>query len=259
MDHEITHFTPPTSTVGPRAAILSGKPTAGTSVGPARRFLTAGAAGALLLPPIAWTLVGAEPAAVGLALLAYLSAVTLCAAAVARSHPHGKLGWGNLATLSRLVLTMALLAPVVVPGNTAAILTVAMLALCLDGVDGWLARRQGQESDFGARFDMEVDALLGLILALNAWAAGTVGPVVLLLGLPRYLFVAAGLRWSWIARPLPERFGRKTVCVVQICALVALQLPVLAGVPAAAIVGLTLAALAWSFARDLHWLWRAQP
>jgi multidrug efflux pump subunit AcrA (membrane-fusion protein) len=38
----------------------------------------------------------------------------------------------------------------------------------LDGVDGWLARRHEIASRFGARFDMEVDALL--ILALSVLA-----------------------------------------------------------------------------------------
>ena len=39
------------------------------------------------------------------------------------------------------------------------------LLLALDGLDGWAARRQGLVSAFGARFDMEVDALLILALA----------------------------------------------------------------------------------------------
>ena len=39
----------------------------------------------------------------------------------------------------------------------------------LDGVDGWLARRSGIASAFGARFDMEIDALLILVLAVLAW------------------------------------------------------------------------------------------
>src|SRR5262245_16267957 len=34
------------------------------------------------------------------------------------------------------------------------------IAAILDGVDGWLARRTGPMSEFGARFDMEVDAAL---------------------------------------------------------------------------------------------------
>jgi phosphatidylglycerophosphate synthase len=38
--------------------------------------------------------------------------------------------------------------------------------LALDGLDGWLARRFGLASAYGARFDMEVDGFLILVLAL---------------------------------------------------------------------------------------------
>ena len=53
---------------------------------------------------------------------------------------------------------------------------VVMLAIAvtvLDGADGWLARRSGVSSAFGARFDGEVDAFL--ILALSVAVAPTYG------------------------------------------------------------------------------------
>lgn len=188
--------------------------------------------------------------------MGYLLAVVLIATLMQRGYPFAVLGLGNLVTLLRLVLTSAFLAPLVAPGVVPAMVIVALLALLLDGVDGWLARRQGRESDFGARFDMEVDAALGLVLALNVWTAGTLGPEVLLLGLPRYLFALAAWQLPWIGGTLPERFSRKVVCVVQIVALIALQIPALAGAPAVAIFAAALAALAWSFGRDLLWLRR---
>ena len=226
---------------------------------PLLRFLAAVLLGGLgLLPSVAYLLVGPQPKALGLALAVYACAAALTTAAFAVARPLERVGLCNLVTLLRLVLTAALVAPLAAPGATGAILAVATLALLLDGVDGWLARWQGTASAFGARFDMEVDAGLGLILALNAWTAGIVGPAVLLLGLPRYAFAAAGRLLPWIARPLPERYGRKVVCVVQIAALIALQLPALQGPAATAILILALAALAWSFGRDLLWLWQAR-
>jgi hypothetical protein len=81
-----------------------------------------------------------------------------------------------------------------------------------------------------------------------------VGPEVLLLGLPRYLFAVAGRVWSWLALPLPDRFGRKAVCVLQILALMALQLPSLAGAGATALFLVASGALLWSFGRDVLWL-----
>ena len=226
--------------------------------GPVARLLLAALAGAAMLPAVVYPLVGDAPAALTVALTAYLAAAALSAALMRRGYPHRDLGLCNLVTLARLVLASALLAPLVGPGAAGPIVAVALLALMLDGVDGWLARRQGRESAFGARFDMEVDAAFGLVLAVNALAAGHAGPGVLLLGLPRYLFAAAARRWSWLARPLPERLGRKIVCVLQITVLIALQVPTLASALAPALVSATLALLGWSFGRDVAWLWRAR-
>ena len=51
----------------------------------------------------------------------------------------------------------------------ALLVTLAAVALCLDLVDGWVARRTGTETELGARFDGEVDAFL--ILALSVYVA----------------------------------------------------------------------------------------
>ena len=39
----------------------------------------------------------------------------------------------------------------------------------LDLVDGWVARRTGTASPFGARFDLETDAALILVLSWLVW------------------------------------------------------------------------------------------
>ena len=79
----------------------------------------------------------------------------------------------------------------------------ALPAVALDGVDGWLARRSGLSSDFGARYDMETDALLILVLAVLAWRQEKAGAWIVLAGAMRYLFVAAGYIWTWMTAPLP--------------------------------------------------------
>lgn len=200
-----------------------------------------------------------QPLALGVVAGGFLTGAVLVLGLLRRGYPHPGLGWCNAVTLVRLALAAALLAPLVAPAPPEAVVFgLAVLALGLDGADGWLARRQGRASAFGARFDMETDSALALILALNAWAAGTAGAAVLLLGLPRYGFAAAGRLWPWLEAPLPERFGRKAVCVLQVAVLAALQLPGLPAGLADGAVGLVLAALAWSFGRDVLWLWRAR-
>lgn len=233
------------------AATAPAAPTAATA-----RFALLALATLPAVAGIALGLVGPAPVAIAGAVAAQLAAAGLAAAMLRRDYPHPALGLGNAVTLVRLALTSALVAPLFADALGWAVIAVALATLALDGVDGWLARREGRVSAFGARFDMEVDAALGLILALNAWAAGTVGAVVLLLGLPRYLFLVAARLLPWLDDPLPESFRRKAVCVLQIAALVALQVPALPASAAIAILAIATLALYGSFARDVHWLWR---
>ena len=57
----------------------------------------------------------------------------------------------------------------------AAIVVLSTLALVLDVVDGWVARRTRTSTAFGARFDGEVDAFLILVL-LRYFARRTLDP-----------------------------------------------------------------------------------
>lgn len=191
------------------------------------------------------------------AIAIYLAAAGLVGALLVAHYPHRALGWCNVVTLARGVLVAFLVTPLLFAEPGAMVVAaLAALALALDGVDGWLARRDGLASAFGARFDMEVDAAFALVLSLLALATGKVGFLVLVLGATRYAFVAAGLLLPWLDAPLPERRSRKAVCVIQIAVLVAIQLPaVTAGVASA----MTLAAsllLLLSFGRDILWLHR---
>src|ERR671914_729658 len=72
----------------------------------------------------------------------------------------------------------------------ALLVTLAGVALVLDAVDGWVARRTGMTTALGARFDGEVDAFL--ILALSVYVAPAYGAWVLAIGAARYGFLAAG-------------------------------------------------------------------
>ena len=93
--------------------------------------------------------------------------------------PGTGLGPANRVTLGRATLVLALAALVPQPqvginGGDWFIIGLATVALCLDGVDGWLARRTGNTTRFGARFDMELDSLLMLVLAALVWRSGNV-------------------------------------------------------------------------------------
>jgi phosphatidylglycerophosphate synthase len=132
----------------------------------------------------------------------------------------------------------------------------ATIASALDGLDGWAARRTGLASEFGARFDLETDGLLILALSVLVWRLGITGPWILLAGLLRYLFIAAGAVRPWMRRPLPPSRRRQTTCVAQIVGLVAALAPVVPRGPGRAVAASTLAALCYSFCVDTYWLWQ---
>jgi phosphatidylglycerophosphate synthase len=234
----------------------------GAAVTPAtRRFLLAGAGG-IALGAGGALLLGAPPIATAAACSALALAIGGSAAALARAHPHPALGAANLVTLGRLVLVSVLLSGMLsalagAPVASPPLIAMAVIALVFDGVDGRLARRQQLESPFGARFDMEVDSAFALVLAVLA-ALGPAGPLALLLGMPRYLFWAAGAALPWLDGELEPRYSRKVVCVVQLIALIALLLPGLPPPLALGVVAVTAALLAWSFGRDIVFLHRAR-
>jgi len=176
-----------------------------------------------------------------------------------RHHPLARFGPANQITALRAVLASVILALVGEPhanGLAAAAATLGLLVMMLDGLDGWVARRTSMASDFGARFDMEVDALLILALSILAWQYEKAGAWVLLSGLLRYVFVVSGWFWAWLRAPLPSSHRGKVICVIQSGGLVAVVSPVVPWPASALIAAVSLGALAYSFGVDVVWLWR---
>lgn len=170
-------------------------------------------------------------------------------------------GLANRVTFLRAALVMPVAAMALLPGHLDAgatywLLGLAAIALALDGLDGAVARRTGRVTTFGARFDMELDALLILVLALLVWQTGQAGIWVLLIGLMRYLFVAAGWRWTWLQGELLPSRRRQTICVVQSIALLMALAPVVVPELASAIALGALLLLSYSFIVDVLWLHR---
>ena len=184
------------------------------------------------------------------------------------THPHPSFGAANRITLMRLAL-LALLAALVgevVPQPPLAsmpaawlIVIAATLTALLDAVDGPLARRSGQSSEFGARFDMETDSAFTLVLCVLVLQAGQAGLWVLAAGLMRYAFVLAARCLPWLAGALPPSRRRQTVCVVQITTLIVCLGPIVPPAVAAALAAASVVLLAISFAIDIRTLARARP
>jgi phosphatidylglycerophosphate synthase len=171
------------------------------------------------------------------------------------------LGPADAVTLARAALVggvTAVVADRLVAGTVpvATLVVLASVALVLDGVDGKVARRTGTASPLGARFDMEVDAFLVLVLSVQVALLAT--PCALVIGGMRYAFVVVSWAMPWLSGTLPARFSAKVVAAGQGVVLVVVCAGVLPRPVAAALVVAALAALLWSFGQSVAWLWRAR-
>lgn len=161
------------------------------------------------------------------------------------------------ASLVMLVVAMAGEAPA--PALAALALAVGTVAALLDAVDGAIARRRKQATAFGARFDMETDALFILALSVLAWTWDKAGVWILLAGLARYLFVAGTAVLPFMNQALPPSRRRQTVCVVQVVTLLVCIAPWIPSPLSDRVAGAGLVALVCSFLVDLRWLYRSAP
>ncbi len=170
------------------------------------------------------------------------------------------LGPADLVTLLRSALVGGVAALVAdsfsrsVPA--AALVVLAGVALLLDGVDGRVARRTGTSSEVGARFDMEVDSVLVLLLSVSA--ARSLGVWVLAIGSVRYVRLVAGRLWPWLRRPVPPRYWCKIVAVVQGVVLTAAAAGVLPRAVAVLALVVVAGLLTESFGREVSGLRRTR-
>lgn len=221
-------------------------------------------AGLLLLGLAAGIAAVLGPLALGFvvkAVAVFLAACAWVLWAVRRHAQHIRFGAANRVTLARLGLIALLAGAVGEPlpdpvGMAWGTVVVATTAALLDALDGPLARAQGLASEFGARFDMESDALLMLVLCLLVLHFDKAGAWVLMAGLARYLFVLAGCLLPWMRRVLPPRAWRKAVCVIGITCLIVCLGPIISRAWSQAIAAASLALLMCSFTADVLWLVR---
>ena len=175
------------------------------------------------------------------------------------NHPYASFGAANYVTAIRALLVTVVAGAIGEPPAPRLAATVAAVAIAvavMDGADGWLARRSRMTSAFGARFDMEIDALLILALSVLAWRHGKAGAWILASGLWRYAFVAAGASAPWLRAALPPSRRRQTIGVIQIAALTLVMLPAVEPPTSTAVAAAALVTLSCSFLTDTRWLWR---
>ncbi len=163
--------------------------------------------------------------------------------------PSGVFGWANLVTAFRAVTVWAVGARLHKADET--LLALVVLGLfALDGLDGYLARRRGTTSEFGALFDMETDAYFVLMVELVLFHRGELGAWILMTGVLRYVYVLAR---AFIPARRPDvprsRFGRLAFTGLALGLFFAFALPGPIG-QACALAGTALVTL--SFARSFY-------
>jgi phosphatidylglycerophosphate synthase len=160
--------------------------------------LVLGALGVALYLERTWPI-----AAAGVASLAALVTVNRSAWT-----PSGVFGWANAVTVLRAVVVWAVGARFQKADETLLALVVLSL-FALDGLDGYLARKRGTASEFGALFDMETDAYFVLTIEVVLFHRGDLGAWILLTGVLRYVYV---LVRAFVPARRPDvprsRFGR---------------------------------------------------
>jgi phosphatidylglycerophosphate synthase len=202
---------------------------------------------------------GLDPAYLAKTVAVFATGAAVVLIGLPRHHPFASFGAANQVTLARGVLVALLAGLIGERSDTGAVVLAVALATTvavLDGVDGWLARRTRMASDFGARFDMEMDAALIMVLAVLAWCFGKAGGWVLACGLLRYAFVGASVLLPWLRNPLPPSERRKAIAVVQMVALIVALAPVVPVALSAPVAAIGLAALSLSFLLDIVWLFQ---
>lgn len=205
-----------------------------------------------------WWLLPLPATYLALGAVVYASIALLVGRMLPAGSPGPGIGAANRVTLGRAALAVPVVALALQPGPLGVagrwwIIAISTVVLVLDGVDGRVARRTGTQTEFGARFDMELDAVLILALSVLVWRSGRVGSWVLLIGLMRYLFVAAGRVWPALQGELPPSLRRKAVCVTQGVVLLVALGPIVPQWMAITVAAGGLIALTYSFVVDVHW------
>ena len=220
-----------------------------------------------------WLLAATGPVLLGSALLGWqlswlsASTTTFCflvlAALITRHSRARRFGIADVVTLTRGLgvcflagLALQALAAGLARHGVLTMIIMGMLCLTLDGVDGRVARARGEATSFGARFDVETDAAMLVVLSLAVAGLGIAGWWVLAIGAMRYGYVATSLVVPALRTPLPYRYSGKVIAVFQALALLAaLTFRLTHGEHwlSNTFLVLALASLCWSFGRSVIW------
>ena len=135
---------------------------------------------------------------------------------------------GGLANRVTLIRLIGLLAVVTfserIPNLTMAVFLT--LVISLDGLDGYIARKKNQKTEFGALFDMETDALFVCLVSCILVERGLAGWWILIAGWMRYYYYVLTDLTKLNKIPEPRtRFGATIAVILFVALILAFVLP----------------------------------
>ncbi|MFP4606461.1 MAG: CDP-alcohol phosphatidyltransferase family protein [Thiohalospira sp.] len=160
------------------------------------------------------------------------------------------------------VFRIALVPPAVVAmlaGAFGTALILVLVAALSDGMDGWLARRQGWGSTLGAVLDPLADKLLMLATYFTLGALGAIPAWLAVLVIGRDALIAAGAGWLWwrrgAYRVAARRISKLNTIMQAGYLLLVLAALVPLPVPAEVVAGGTLLVVTTTLASGLDYLY----
>ena len=132
----------------------------------------------------------------------------------------------------------------------------SFLVFIMDWLDGYIARKLKQITDFGFLFDQEVDNIFLFILVLSITLSYSALYFLWLIPLLRYIFLLMKYAFVWMRSELYDSMRRKSICAITTFMLIISNLEVLSFflVELLSIISLTI--IVFSFIKDILWLYR---
>jgi len=131
------------------------------------------------------------------------------------------IGYANWVSVTRLfiIIVLFILYPFL---DNIILFTLFLVAICLDGVDGYFARRFGHNSEVGGELDMEIDGFMVLVLSWIHVDQQNLGWLILIPGGIKY---GIEILFFWLSRKEKDLMPKKYKAGIGVSFFLTLLLP----------------------------------
>jgi len=168
----------------------------------------------------------------------------------------------NYITYLRLVITITLLVLILFRSDvdnmyySLHITLFSFLVFIMDWLDGYVARKLKQITDFGFLFDQEIDNIFLFVLVLSITLNYSELYFLWLIPLLRYIFLLMKYVFVWMRSDLYDSMRRKSICAVTTFSLIVCNLEFLSFFLIELLSIISISIIVFSFMKDILWLYR---